>query len=75
MASHTYPPPGPRTIPPPTNNILSSKERSALVRSTKKIGRMLGDIPRFVDEIEDREFIVPFTHLNHAHEVIQSSLW
>lgn len=75
MASHTYPPPEPRTIAPPTNNTLSSKERSALVRSTKKIGRMLGDIPRFIDDIEDREFIAPFTHLDNAHEVIQSSLW
>lgn len=58
MASHTYPPPEPRTIPPPTNNTLSSKERSALVRSTKKIGRMLGDIPRFVDDIEDQFVMV-----------------
>jgi hypothetical protein len=29
---------------------------------------MLGDIPRFVDDIEDREFILPFTHLNNANE-------
>lgn len=58
MASYTYPPPEPRTIPPPTNNTLSSKERSALVRSTKKIGRMLGDIPRFIDDIEDQFVMV-----------------
>ncbi|KAG2136955.1 uncharacterized protein EDB93DRAFT_1253815 [Suillus bovinus] len=58
MVSHTYPPPDPRTILPPTNNTLSSKERSALVRSTKKIGRMLGDIPRFVDDIEDQFVMV-----------------
>lgn len=58
MASHTYPPHEPRTTPPPTNNTLSSKERSALVRSTKKIGRMLGDIPRFVDDIEDQFVMV-----------------
>lgn len=58
MASHTYPPPEPRTIAPPTHNTLSSKERSALVRSTKKIGRMLGDIPRFVDDIEDQFVMV-----------------
>ncbi|KAG2121958.1 hypothetical protein DEU56DRAFT_833010 [Suillus clintonianus] len=56
--AYTYPPPEPRTIPPPTNNTLSSKERSALVRSTKKIGRMLGDIPRFVDDIEDQFVMV-----------------
>lgn len=59
MTAHTYPPPEPHSIPPPTNNTLSSKERSALVRSTKKLGRMLGDIPRFVDDIEDRECLIP----------------
>lgn len=58
MVLHTYPPPEPRTIPPPTNNNLSFKERSALVRSTKKIGRMLGDIPRFIDDIEDQFVMV-----------------
>ncbi|KAG0704001.1 hypothetical protein DFH29DRAFT_405070 [Suillus ampliporus] len=58
MAAHIYPPPEPHTIPPPTNNTLSSKERSALVRSTKKLGRMLGDIPRFVDDIEDQFVMV-----------------
>jgi hypothetical protein len=74
MASYTYPPPEPRTIPPPTNNTLSSKERSALVRSTKKIGRMLGDIPRFIDDIEDREFILLFTHQENTDEV-QNLSW
>jgi hypothetical protein len=68
MAAHTYPPPEPHTIPPPTNNNLSLKERSALMRSTKKLGRMLGDIPRFVDDIEDREFILPSAHSNNADE-------
>ncbi|OAX38622.1 hypothetical protein K503DRAFT_800302 [Rhizopogon vinicolor AM-OR11-026] len=56
--AHTYPPPEPHTIPPPTNNTLSSRERSALVRSTKKLGRMLGDIPRFIDDIEDQFVMV-----------------
>ncbi|KAF8839038.1 hypothetical protein BDN67DRAFT_1012629 [Paxillus ammoniavirescens] len=36
--------------PPPTSNTLSSRERSVLVRSSKKLGRILGDVPRFVDE-------------------------
>ncbi|KIJ16116.1 hypothetical protein PAXINDRAFT_11157 [Paxillus involutus ATCC 200175] len=36
--------------PPPTSNTLSSRERSVLVRTSKKLGRILGDMPRFVDE-------------------------
>ena len=73
MAAYTYPPHDPHTILPPTNNTLSSKERSALVRSTKKLGRMLGDIPRFVDDIEDREFLSS-TQLNTSDEA-QNSSW
>ncbi|KAF9223077.1 hypothetical protein BS17DRAFT_152241 [Gyrodon lividus] len=60
--SHTYPhtastiafPP-----PPPTSNTLSSHERSALVRSSKKLGRILGDVPRFVDEDPNIVFPLP----------------
>jgi hypothetical protein len=38
------------------------------MRSTKELGRMLGDIPRFVSDIEDRTLILPSTHLNNADE-------
>ncbi|KAF9238262.1 hypothetical protein BU15DRAFT_75416 [Melanogaster broomeanus] len=52
--SYTYPPSTSAAItfppPPPTSNTLSSYERSTLVRSSKKLGRILGDVPRFVDQ-------------------------
>ncbi|KAG5716038.1 hypothetical protein E4T56_gene18729 [Termitomyces sp. T112] len=35
--------------PPPTTNALSSAERARLLRSSKKIARVLGVTPRFVD--------------------------
>ncbi|KAG6887791.1 hypothetical protein C0995_012695 [Termitomyces sp. Mi166 len=40
--------------PPPTTNALSLTERARLLRSSKKIARVLGATPRFVDsEVED----------------------
>ncbi|KAG5352631.1 hypothetical protein C0989_001356 [Termitomyces sp. Mn162] len=40
--------------PPPTTNALSSAERARLLRSSKKIARVLGVTPRFVDsQFED----------------------
>ncbi|KIJ62351.1 hypothetical protein HYDPIDRAFT_30604 [Hydnomerulius pinastri MD-312] len=55
-ASHTYPPTATAVAfppPPPTSNNLSSQERNALIRSSKKLGRILGDVPRFIDEDHD----------------------
>ncbi|KAG8221433.1 hypothetical protein J3R82DRAFT_1624 [Butyriboletus roseoflavus] len=36
--------------PPPTSNTLSSQQRSALVRSSKKLTKVLGDVPRVFDD-------------------------
>jgi len=52
FAKVTYPP------PPPTCNTLTSQERSQLLRSTKKLGKILGSTPHFIDgshtlEIDD----------------------
>ncbi|KAJ3983458.1 hypothetical protein F5890DRAFT_1522819 [Lentinula detonsa] len=35
--------------PPPTTNTLTSKQRTQLMRSTKKLGRVLGVIPQLID--------------------------
>jgi hypothetical protein len=35
--------------PPPTSNTRSSHDRAALVRSSKKLSRVLGDVPRVLD--------------------------
>ncbi|KAH7915524.1 hypothetical protein BJ138DRAFT_56539 [Hygrophoropsis aurantiaca] len=48
MATHTYPPVS-YPLPPPTTNALSREDRAQLVRSSKKLGRVLGDTPRFLD--------------------------
>ncbi|KAH7890546.1 hypothetical protein F5I97DRAFT_44285 [Phlebopus sp. FC_14] len=54
MSEYTYPPHAVAfPQPPPTSNTLSSHERNALIRSSKKLGRMLGDVPRFIDEDQD----------------------
>ncbi|KIM80200.1 hypothetical protein PILCRDRAFT_822719 [Piloderma croceum F 1598] len=39
----TYPP------PPPTSNTLTSQERKQFVRSTKKMGKVLGSMPHLID--------------------------
>ncbi|KAG9315379.1 hypothetical protein JVU11DRAFT_4526 [Chiua virens] len=48
--AHTYPPVA-FPPPPPTSNALSSHERAALIRSSKKLGKVLGDVPRVLDDI------------------------
>ncbi|CAL1710843.1 unnamed protein product [Somion occarium] len=39
--------------PPPTCNTLTSQERSKLLRSTAKLGQLLGSTPHVLDEILD----------------------
>lgn len=41
--------------PPPTCNTLTPEERAKLLRSTAKLGQLLGSTPHVVDEIIDRE--------------------
>ncbi|EGN94470.1 hypothetical protein SERLA73DRAFT_188381, partial [Serpula lacrymans var. lacrymans S7.3] len=48
-SSFTYPPSIAYPPPPPTNNALTAEQRSHLIRSSKKLERVLGDTPRFVD--------------------------
>lgn len=36
-------------VPPPTTNSLTAHQRAQLIRSTKKIGRILGSTPHLVD--------------------------
>ncbi|KAN0082434.1 hypothetical protein V8E55_008229 [Tylopilus felleus] len=36
--------------PPPTSNTRSSQERAALVRSSKKLSKVLGEVPRVLDD-------------------------
>ncbi|KAI0070742.1 hypothetical protein K474DRAFT_736308 [Panus rudis PR-1116 ss-1] len=36
--------------PPPTSNILTTSERSKLIRSAAKLGQLLGTTPRIVDD-------------------------
>ncbi|KAJ3799867.1 hypothetical protein GGU11DRAFT_775540 [Lentinula aff. detonsa] len=43
LAKIVFPP------PPPTTNTLTSKQRTQLMRSTKKLGRVLGVIPQLID--------------------------
>jgi len=45
FARVTYPP------PPPTSNILTLQERNQFVRSTKKIGKVLGSTPHLFDDL------------------------
>ncbi|KIK92881.1 hypothetical protein PAXRUDRAFT_34330 [Paxillus rubicundulus Ve08.2h10] len=52
----SYPPAIAFPPPPPTSNTLSSHERSAIVRSSKKLSQILGDVPRFMDEDPDTAF-------------------
>ena len=42
--SYAFPP------PPSTSNTLASHERAALVRSSKKLSKVLGDVPRVLDD-------------------------
>ena len=46
---HTYPPVAFPALPP-TSNTLSSHERSALVRSSRKLYKVLGDVPRVLED-------------------------
>ncbi|KAF5367278.1 hypothetical protein D9615_010463 [Tricholomella constricta] len=39
--------------PPPTTNALSPGQRTRLLRSSKKLGRILGTTPHFVDAVPD----------------------
>ncbi|EIW75497.1 hypothetical protein CONPUDRAFT_139987 [Coniophora puteana RWD-64-598 SS2] len=51
--AHTYPPlPAPVTFPPqpPHSNVLSPEERARLLRSNKKLARLLGSTPHFMDQ-------------------------
>ena len=41
--------------PPPTCNTLTPEERAKLLRSTAKLGQLLGSTPHVVDEIIDRK--------------------
>ncbi|KAH7929161.1 hypothetical protein BV22DRAFT_145676 [Leucogyrophana mollusca] len=60
MASYTYPPAAPGALPPPTTNSLSREDRAHFVRSSKKLGRVLGDTPHFVDgEANDDSNLYP----------------
>ena len=36
-------------LPPPTTNCLTSVQRAQLIRSTKKLGRILGTTPHLID--------------------------
>ncbi|KAG6909768.1 hypothetical protein DXG01_015484 [Tephrocybe rancida] len=55
----------PKTVvfptPPPTTNDLSPDERARLVRSSKKIARVLGATPRFVDSESENYTRMPST--------------
>lgn len=55
FAKVTYPP------PPPTYNVLSSQERSQFVRSTKKIGKVLGSAPHLFDDSHKAGVYICFT--------------
>ncbi|KII85675.1 hypothetical protein PLICRDRAFT_178713 [Plicaturopsis crispa FD-325 SS-3] len=44
VMTSTYPP------PPPTSNSLTSHQRHHLLRTTKKLGQVLGSTPRLVDD-------------------------
>lgn len=49
--------------PPPTNNTLDSEERSRLLRSTRKLGELLGTTPFLLEpEAEDTTPPVPRVH-------------
>lgn len=57
----TFPP------PPPTSNTLSSHQRSALVRSAKKLSKILGDVPRVLDDnIPRTSKLSPFPSFIHS---------
>ncbi|KAI5834005.1 hypothetical protein K523DRAFT_294761 [Schizophyllum commune Tattone D] len=46
--------------PPPTSNVLTTRQRAQLVRTTKKLGRILGVAPRVLDAEN-----VPFDSVQH----------
>ncbi|KAI5885515.1 uncharacterized protein SCHCODRAFT_01193901 [Schizophyllum commune H4-8] len=48
--------------PPPTSNVLTPRQRAQLVRTTKKLGRILGVAPRVLDAEN-----VPFDAVQHRH--------
>ncbi|KAF7324678.1 hypothetical protein MKEN_00509300 [Mycena kentingensis (nom. inval.)] len=45
--------------PPPTNNTLSSHQRSQLLRTTTKLGRILGTTPALLEESEEMPTPIP----------------
>ncbi|OBZ77200.1 hypothetical protein A0H81_01627 [Grifola frondosa] len=40
-------------MPPPTSNLLDSRQRTRLIRSTRKLGEMLGTTPQLVETDHD----------------------
>ncbi|KAJ7444595.1 hypothetical protein B0H11DRAFT_2088837 [Mycena galericulata] len=45
--------------PPPTTNSLTSQQRSQLLRTTQKLGRLLGTTPALIEESDSMPSILP----------------
>jgi len=52
--------PTPYPMPPPTSNALNSRQRSKLVRSTRKLGEVLGTTPIMTENVVPQPISVSF---------------
>ena len=54
----------PATMPPPTSNLLDAAQRSRLIRSTRKLGKVLGTTPCVVESVPPIPSVSSSTSVN-----------